>query len=758
MKQPINRFVLTAIAAACLSSNAIADVPTDSPYRTELQFSYNKDYTAESLKVINIVSCYIRGMGPEIAYNEVGTATYVALVDENKCEMEEKGSNGNAATTVTTKYATGVVQAAVDANGVLSAKVWMSGNDAGTVNKTAVNVSITGGPAKNPPYGQWEVNWCDLDTAGTSCTAKGHARVDADGMQAYVSEDRSGSTHEMAVLGDISANEKSGGGKFTSKNTNGNVVQDDVAGHYAFEPGLMYSKLLDNNNQSEQCVVPDSSQPGTMVSTWETWLYDMQTGNRKDVDSGFQIRDGQGNWGWAGYWGVNFGNQAPANGSTVSKVDHNGNAVGTYTVQSTAGKMHKTEVTSASLASLTNLPLRGWGPKNLATGVANDRNQWVNLRYKWDGTNFIVSSYQVCTNQCTETAVTPVTISLADLSDPNGLGQDNMWAGLDGTNTGYNITVAKWVNSNNSWSRVRYTNASDVIVKSRTDSIVKPDDSSIPSTLYCVGWCVDSSLNSVYEGSVNQANVRQYTWNGTTGALMTGSTAIDFTNANNSFNSGVLVSQTDLAKLACKQWNGSQNVDAYCDGYADNELSVYYRWETGPNSWNRYVGIKDGNNQLVSFSPPMELTYQVPANDSYAGDYAGKTVNIQYPGGGNLWLPGYCFDASSPTRARKQCDNSTKWANEFLIPYDTTAGVVTDRKTQTQYYVKNLKRGVYFPLASNGACNGSLQTTAQNYAGRTLPTLSNWKSPIDSSSSGYIGTWKDPTGTPLIIDGVLQGR
>ena len=706
--------------------------------------------------MINIVSCYIRGMAPEIAYNKIGTATYVALVDENKCEMEEKSSDGNSATAITTKYATGVVEAAVNSNGVLTAKVWMAGNDAGTVSKTAVNVSVAGGPAKYPPYGQWEVNWCDLDNAGTSCTTKGHARVDATGMRAYVNEQRSGSSHEMAVLGDISADEKSGGGKFTSKNSNGNVVQDDVAGHYSFEPGLMYSKLVDNNSQSEQCVVPDSSQPGTMVSTWETWLYDMQTGKRKDVDSGFQIKDDHGNWGWAGYWGVNFGNQVPSNGSTVNRVDHNGNTVGTYSVQTAVGKMHKTEVTSATLSSLTNLPLKGWGPKSLATGVANDRSQWVNLGYKWDGSNFVISSYQVCTNECTETAVTPVTITLADLSDPAGMGQDNMWAWLDGTNTGYNITIAKWVNTNNSWSRVRYTNASDVVVKSRTNTVVKPDDTAIPTTLFCIGQCVDSNLSIINESNVTQADVRQYAWNGSTGSLMTGSTTIDFTSRNNTFNSGVLVSQADLAKLACKKWVGNQNVDAYCEWNADNELSTFYRWETGPNSWNRYVGIKDSTNQLVSFSPPMELTYQVPANDAYAGNYAGKSVNIQYPGGGNLWVPGYCFDPTSPTRARKQCDNSTKWANEFLIPYDTTTGVVTDRKTQTQYYVKNLKRGVYFPLASNGACSGGLRTTAQSYSSRTLPTLNDWKSPIDPSSSGYIGTWRNPSGAPLIIDGVLQ--
>jgi hypothetical protein len=760
MKQKMNYFVLTSLASACLlSSQALAEVPADSPYRTDLQFTHNKDYTADALKIIGIVSCYVRSMAPEVAYNKVGTAPYVALVDQNKCEESDQGSSGNSGSTaLTTNFATSVVQGAVDSNGVLTAKVWMAGKDESGIDiKTAVNVSITGGPAKSPPYGQWEVNWCDLNTAETSCTSKGHARVDATGMRAYINEQGSGWSNEMSVLGDISADEKSGGGRFISKKGNGNVIQDDVAGYYAFEPGLMYSKFTDNQNSSssEQCLLPDSSRPGTLISTWETWLYDTQTGQKKDVNSGFQIKDAEGNWGWAGYWGVNFGNKVPANGATVSKVDNNGNTVGSYSVQSTIGKMHKIEVTPGTLNNLVNLPLRGWGPKSLATGVPSDSSQWVNLSYKWDGTNFIISSYQICTNQCTETAVGPVPISLDELSGT--LNQDNMSAWLDGTNTNYNIIIAKWDNPNNTWTRVRFTNPSDVVVKSRTDTVVNPDDANIPTSLFCVGQCVDSNLNIVQEHNVEQSGVRQYTWNASNGSLKYGSTGIDFTsNSNNSYYSGVLVSQNDLSELACKKWDGQTNVDAYCEWYADNKLSTYYRWESGPNSHNRYVGLKDSSNNLVTFSPPMNLTYQVPQNDTYAGDYAGKTVSIQYPGGGNLWIPGYCFDPTSPSRARKQCDSSTDWANEFVIPYDTTTGIVTETSTNNQYYVKTLKRGVFFPMAQNGACNAGLQTTAQNYSSRTLPTINDWKSPIDPTSPGYIGTWKDPTGTPLIIDGVLQ--
>jgi hypothetical protein len=764
-----------ALSGATLTTSALADVPADSAYRTDPQFAYNKDYTAEALKVISIVSCYIKGMAPEVAYGKVGTTPYVAMVDQNKCESDKKVTDsGSGSNAVSKNFATSVLQLNVDGAGVLTGKVWMTGKEEdGSVVKTLVSISITGGPAKKPPYGEWEVNWCDLDTAGTSCASKGFARVDASGMRAYTNDVGNGWNEERAVLGNIAADEKSGGGKFVYKQGNGNgVTRKDKSGYYEFAPNLMYSKLTNNmdNSSTEQCLIPNSTQSGTLISDWETWLYDATTGQRKDVNSGFQIKDSAGNWGWAGYWGVSFGNQVPGNNTSVSKVNKTGGVEASYTVFTTKGKLRKIDVSNNTLASIAGLPVKGWVPKAMLTGNSSDTN-WVSATYMWDATNneFVFSSYQTCTNSCTENVLgTPLRVSLDRLSGnptvntadyvANGLNQSNIGGWMEGANFNFNIILSKWELNNNNWSRTRYTNPSQVVVKTRKESIVKPDDTTVPSALYCVGQCVDNNNTARWEGQIAQGAVRQYTWDASTGTLKNGANnPIDFTSSSsNSFYSGVLVPQSALPQLACQTWDSanSQYVPGYCESNADaaSNSTSYYRWESGPNIWSRYVGLKNSNNELVSFNPPMDVRYVVPSDDNSAGQFKGKTVSFQYPGGGNLWVPGFCFDPEN--RQRKNCDDSTEWANEFNIPYDLTKGVVTD-STGTNYLVKTLRRGVYFPQAANGACVG-LQSTAQSYSSKTLPSSADWKNPSDPNSSGYIGPWQDPVGSPLIIDGVLQ--
>lgn len=770
-----NQTAMSAAIAAMFSlvhASAAADVPTTSPYKTDARFSYNKDSSAEALQIIAIVACYVRNMAPEKAYAQVGAEAYVAMVDVNKCESDKKQTDASSGAIVETKrYDTAVVKSTVNADGVLDSKIWITGkDDDGSTVKTWVSAKIAGGPAKKPPYGEWEVNWCDdYNAVSNTCDSKGHARVDASGSRAYHYDKGSSWESEGAVVGTVSLDEKSGGGKYYKIEKDGNgTVRRSPSGYYGFEPRLMYSNLTDTqtNQSSELCLIPDSSSANAKVSTWETWLYDKSTGERFDVNSGFSLRDSNNNWGWAGYWGVNIGSRSVTNGETLKRVSQNDEVIGTYTAVVTKGKLRKVTVSTSDLNSLSGLTLRGNAPKSVL-GIG-DANTWVNTTFKWDSTaaKFIISAWDDCNNgTCTTTPLqTPVQISLDTLTaDSNGgLNQNNLWAWQEGTNSNYNIILAEWRQSGNNWSRVRYTTASSVVVKSRSEETVTPGDSTVtvPENLYCVGNCVDSNINQVNNSQVKQADVQgPYSWGGSDGNLSYNNRAIDFTGQANtsSYWSGVLVRQQDLASLACQTWDNSsqQNVDAYCEWKADQNLSTYYRWESGQNSWNRFTGVRGSDGALVKFDPPLNVTYDVPANDSSAGAYAGKTASFQYPGSGNLWVPGYCFD--TVTQARKQCGENTEWANEFIIPYDQTIGVVKVPSLQNkEYLVKTLRQGVYYPSANSLADCNNVKTAAEAYRNNTLPTSSDWKNPADPASATYIGVWQDPSKPPLVIDGELQ--
>ena len=769
------KILATSFVLSAVQLSALADVPSTSAYKTDARFSYNKDSSADALQIIGIVACYVRNMAPEKAFAQIGSEPYVAMVDVNKCESDKKqADSGSGATVETKRYDSAVVKSTVNADGVLESKIWISGKEEdGRTVKTWVSAKIAGGPAKKPPFGEWEVNWCDdYDAATNTCAMKGHARVDAQGSRAYHHDKASNYESEGAVVGSVSADETTGGGRYFKIQKDGNgVLRRSPSGFYGFAPGLMYSNLTNNitNQTNELCLVPDSTAAGAKVSTWETWLYDKTTGERYDVNSGFSLRDSNNDWGWAGYWGVNVGKRNVTNGETLKRVNQSDQVIGTYTAVVAKGKLRKITVSTGNLNSLADLTLRGSAPKSVL-GIG-DSNTWVSITFKWDKTNekFVISTWDNCSNgTCTTTSLqTPVQISLATLtgdpaSVPGGLNQNNLWTWQEGTNSNYNIILAEWRETNGSWSRVRYTNPVDVIVKSRNEVVVTPGDStaSVPSNLYCVGNCVDSNITQVNNSSVKQADVKgPYVWSGSDGSLKYNNSNIDFTASTNksSFWSGVLVAQQDLSSLACQTWDSAtnRNVAAYCEWNADKNLTTYYRWESGPNSWNTFTGVRGSDGNLVKFDPPLNVTYDVPANDTSAGAYAGKTAAFQYPGGGRLWVPGYCFDTD--TLARKQCDSNTEWANEFTIPFSETVGVVkAPSQNNKEYLVKTLRQGIFYPQsASLNDCN-TLKTSAQTYSNKVLPTAADWKNPADPASTLYIGAWQDPTKPPLIIDGELQ--
>lgn len=739
---------------ALISTVTLSQVPADSPYNTDARYTYNKDETAEALEIISVVSCYVRGMAPNLAYAE-GKTDYVAMVDENACESDKKTADSSGSTASTKNYATGVVQGSIDGDGALVANIWMSGkNDDGTDNKTWVKARIVAGAVKKPPFGEWEVNWCD-DYANGVCSSLGHAKVDSSGVRAFNSGSEEWGSYERAVVGEVSTDAMSGGGRFVRKDerADGQFVRD-IRGFYQFAPGLLFSKRTNvgsNTSESEQCLIPDSSKPGTLVSSWESWLYDVNTGQRIQRNSGFGIRDGNGDWGWAGIWGVSFGSEVPQNNATVTRVDTNGNVVANYTVVRAPGKLRKIDISSSSIGDIDGIRLRGSAPKRLVTGQANDSG-WVGISFNWDSdaAKFVIHSYQSCNNSgCAEVAVTRE-LSLDELTDPNGLNQNALHGWVEGTNTNFNITLASWKETNGSWSRARYTNPEDVKVTSRSETVVAPGDTTVPSEFYCLGNCVDSSLDASWQGDVAEDSVITYSWDAGLGSMKLGSTPIDFTAEDNSYWSGSLVPSDQATRVACRV--GGTN--GYCESQVEENLTTYYRWESGPSPWNVYTGLKDADGQPVIFEPPMNVSYDVP--DSDPSRFAGKTVTFQYPGNGSLWIPGYCYEPT--TRARADCNvRETEWANEFSIPYDPVAGVVTEAETQRRYLVKTLRRGVMFPLADTGACT-QLKTTASTYENRTLPTLLDWRNPADPTSSDYIGEWRDPAEgqAPLIIDGELQ--
>ena len=203
---------------------------------------------------------------------------------------------------------------------------------------------------------------------------------------------------------------------------------------------------------------------------------------------------------------------------------------------------------------------------------------------------------------------------------------------------------------------------------------------------------------------------------------------------------------TRLADAECAVGSGT-----YCD-YKVNDADVYYQWETGANNWNQFAAVKDSSGAFVAFDAPLPLAYTVPGEARY-GQYAGKSIMLQYNGFGDLQgIPGNCV--SSQTNAPVNCNSQgARYVPSFAIPFDETKGQVTSLDGQGTYLVKWLDREIRFAQKPLSSCSTAGLALPGNV---TLPTQASLKDPSDPASDVYVGTKPTVTATPRVIHGDVK--
>ena len=201
---------------------------------------------------------------------------------------------------------------------------------------------------------------------------------------------------------------------------------------------------------------------------------------------------------------------------------------------------------------------------------------------------------------------------------------------------------------------------------------------------------------------------------------------------------------TALADAQC-----ANDATKFCDSKVD-ELATYYQWETGPNQWNQFAAVKDGNGDIVAFDAPLQVSYDVP-NSAHYGAYAGKSIVLQYGGFGDLWgIPGQCV--SRLTNAPVSCDTQdSRYVPAFVIPFDEVLGKAT--AGSASYLVKWLDREIRFAKKDVNVCAAAGVTLP---SGLTLPNASALANPSDPASPLYIGDKPVVTAAPRVIDGDVK--
>ncbi|MDB6060537.1 MAG: hypothetical protein JWM78_640 [Verrucomicrobiaceae bacterium] len=765
-KKYLQKIILAATAV--VPTFALAAPPSTSAYGTDAQHSYVEDATSKGIGQVNMITCIVGALAPDKLVNQ---GAYLALVDESKCDPNSRSSSSNSGSTdaaQTASFMTATVNSTRASNTTpMMTKAWLDESDEDKQTTIFVHIAASQAPTTGNQYGIFRLDYCGKEAGDSgACKMNGLLDAGANGLSYFENEEGDHGVSTKALRLNASSNDSGTGA--LSLNEDGSPVTFNFAYNH------------DYFLRGDQCFSRDASDADTQFSVWRYGLYDATSGDRVTVNSGFSIEytPNASTTVYNGYLGY-YGLQLPADATAalnaeanpvVKKVDYsNAGQEPTrtaYNVVRTPGKLTKYSKQTRTLKQIDKIKLNV-SVGNNAAGFFAGANDFAQYELYWDDAAgvFKVDGKMNCSNNgCQlETFVTEQPAALAFFAAQGGV---QGWSNSLGGEIFIDLHGISAIDSSTS---------SSVAVVYRSQDLVYPED--MPAALYCVRDCPTAASISAYfgqgqQGQLQSPSLLSNNWNPlpsgeqiayTTSAgvlkdaanssvVFTDQSALNnFPQYQGGIRSGRLFTAADLSAVACDDQPGK-----LCD-YKVSSLAVYYVWETGANSFNQFAGVKDSNNHFLHFEAPLQLNYSVPSDSAKYGEYAGKSIVLQYAGFGELGgIPGYCV--SHTTNQPVDCysqngSDDIRYVPAFIIP--AASNQVSDG-THT-YLVKWLEREIRFArkdtTANPSACAG-LSTGNINVV---LPTAADLKDPSSSAQTDvYLGVKPVLTGSPRVIQGEVK--
>lgn len=762
------RFKLTACALSMAVAQALAAPPLGTPYYTDGQYSFVEDATSRGIGQVNMIACYMSAMKPAALVNQ---GNYLALVDEKKCDQNNRSSTSNqnaGGGAQAPKYTPAVVNSTRASNtDPMLSSIWISSEfEAGMRDTIFVGLRATSAPSNANPYGVFRLDYCGKSAsaaASASCMMKGYVDASSSGVQYFANEAMGANSNLTQLVLTQGSGGDTGQGRLAESQTFNGTTS---GAEFSFAYNSTHYRRTDTASSSDLCF--SRLESDAKKSVWRYGLY-KEDGTPLNINSGFPVRwtdpsdsqTYQGQISYYGLWMESSKSSVVPNGATLSKLNFGSNAAPeTFTLSKARGRLTKHTRQTTKLDRITNVRI------NVGLNV---NGQWQQTEIYWNGTQFVKSGVMSCgQNGCNTASLNPV-VPIDNAS----------WAQVGGIfghsqSLGGELFIRDIGNLGS---------PSQVDVAYRVQSLVYPSD--FPAQLQCLGGCADLASMTAY--FTNQAGITSpftpltqnsqfnpmgvptatlvsYTQEGSSGELRATNDNAPLVLTNPSwldgkpeyrhgFRLGKLFSATDASAVLCE---GSST--HYC-GSKLNDLPIFYTWETGVESFNQFFALRASSGNCAGssdaycrFDPPLSVTFSVPNDNTNFGEYAGRDLVLQYGGYGNLWgVPGLCVNRLN--NAPADCSlggQNTRFVPAFVIPFDTTQGVVRDGSTP--YYVKWLDREIRFSQVASGQCAG----LAVPGAGLALPQESSFLNPGVAGSPNYIGTMPTVTATPRVVDGEVK--
>lgn len=733
MRYPMPRIVASLLL---IDGAAQAQIPASAPYNTDPQNFYVQDQTSDSIANLNMVLCVVAGLD---AGDMLNAGPYIALVDMNKCNSKGGGSNANSGSA--TNYATAIVDVTRKSNGdPMIGKVWLSlTQDNGTADVYAY-LSATQSPSSSAPYGVFRLDY--IGKMGGQVGFNGFI----DAQTTSISQYETGANSNKSAMTLNATSTSAGSGSIQ--------VANSSSFDFAYDAG--YFRRSDGTN--DLCF--DRSRANAQISVWQYGTYNANDGTRVDLaHPGFPILaayNGTSYYGFAGYWGINFqgldlngiADAQPIAGLTVSDQRH-GNST-QYTLSKVGGRLTKWTQQATTLASLDGIPFTVYSDLTGLTSGNPAVTGFQNWQLQWSTANqaFTVTGTQECSSSgCIVTNLSPAATVNASAFDQVPL---SGWAG----SYGGNISIPQTGSPHQAGDPVYYYLQSTVLPGSQALSLQCL--SQCPTASALTAFLAGSQATPFGNGTDQQwfsapsANVVAYGFDAggledTSGAHPVAMIVEQASQlpSNSVYAMGINTGRlfdTALTLANCPPGTAAGTV---CE---PANPSVYYTWQTGPNQWNQSLWLTS-NGATVPFDAPQNIAYTVPTGTAY-GSYAGLPILLQFDGFGNLnGIPGYCVDPVNNQTV--DCSAQARYVPLFSIP-DGTHLTLPD--PSTPLVIKALNAEIRLkslgPSASS-PCSTMTLTPATPPTGGT-------HDPSSASDSEYLGTKPAVTGSPKVIDGVVQ--
>lgn len=706
------------IAADTANAAFTADnIPLTSDYYKDKTNVYVQEKAGEAFKTVNMILCMIE----QTQYSDsqlLNQGFYKAMVNSDVCQGNDSADNsGDSAQAGTSagssiSYDTWITKSERSSNTskqLLSAYIHMAkGGPDDQPMTVQAKVEVTEAASDSNPIGIFSMNFKGaLDSAPSVTMMKGILKAERSNGNVLIrfAEQQGSDAAPMHIAkAAYTKNDTANTGQGSAYQLENNQ-QNAKEASFNFAYNANFFKRVDTNTNQGPCLDRNNFE----TSAWRYALYDASTGKRASVNGGFPVNTAQSGKGYDGYLSY-YGLNMPPNAPTLSDGDlvykrtwENGVQSNTpYTLFIKGGKLKKHSRSLITLSDIKNIPLEGNIPAPGSMGAGSTM-----YRLTWDGSSLAIRA-SATTNPSGPPAwaeVSPATNIDSNYTLPfSNLG---LYSQALGGQLNIQLSNCAPVQQNNPGSGfICDTPTAATPVVFYKESTVNIGDS-VPEVLSCYENCPKASSSAGIDGSSQQTmtypqdfspgadNRNDYTF--TNMMLRDNSSHFDvvLTSApagqSWGFNSGPLfeLTQANRDKIVC-DWDATQ----LCGWKAWNALDVFYTWETGPNSWNKFVSVKNANNEFVTFDPPWQAAYTYPIGGSNGvnssetdAKYSGTKFFLQYSGFGDLQgIPGKCVNPNDPSQVVTDCSQSGfRWVPEFTIPTDSIVSVAG-----TEYITKPL--------------------------------------------------------------------